>query len=367
MGKIDVSVRKTLRVLEDQARKSISTGMVDSWNQYQIISVEKWEKLKKKKSSLAVLMRYLPEEYLDHPLLHYPGTESKDPKIDTWFSDWEKYLEEKKDAGLGKFRCAHCILHPDAARFDEGLHSIMTKGIDGKFPCKVVDIFQCPFEENEQLFHLKYMFDYIRDAISHAESVTHEMDKTHYAYPSRSHVEDFMNLHQSGKPNSFGRDTFLGEAEFTRVPIRNISDKFNILTDKKLLGIILDEYVIHLRKDTDYGSREYTIEKAETLSKIKSDILHYFSSIKSKISIGDVRDSRGRNLEDERAENKRIAELYEEQSQEDYNLRQNMNKKRNSLCMTCNEFANILCMECDKWVCTVHYNEHKATIHTKVE
>lgn len=363
MGKIDTSVRRTLRELEGHARKSITSGIVETWNQYQVVSVEKWEKLKKKKPGLGILLKHIPEQYLEHPLGHDHKTEGEKQQIDKWNSDWTKFLEERKDPKLGRVHCSNCLLHPNAGRFDKSLHSIMLKGIDTKFPCDIVDYFQCPVKDNKNLFYLKYAMESVSDAISYSERATNSMDKTHYAYPSRSHVEDFMNLHQSGKPSSFGPDSFLGDKETTKVPIRNISDKFKLFTDKKLLRTILEEYVKYLRKGTAYNSVEHTKEKAETVNGIIPYILHYFSSIKSKITINEVRDRSGRDLEEEKVEKKRIADLHEEWAREDGNLRQNMLKQRNGLCMICNEFANILCMECDKWICTTHYNDHKTKIH----
>lgn len=363
MGKIDTSVRRTLRELEGHAKRSITSGIVNSWNQYQVVSIEKWERLVKKKPRLGILLKYMPEQYLEGPLGHHHRTGEEEKQVDKWYSDWSKFLEERKDPKLGRLQCSNCLLHPDATRFDASLHGVMLKGLDVEFPCGVVNYFKCPFENNKELFYLKYIMECVKDAISHSERATDSMDETHYAYPSRSFVENFMNLHQSGKPNGWGPDSFLGEEETTKVPIRDTSDKFKVLTDKKLLGTLLEEYVRYLRKGTAYGSAEYTKEKAETVNDTIPDILHYFSSIKSKIEIDELRDSHGRNLAEEKIERKRIADMYDRLAQKDDSMRQNMLKPRNGLCMACKEFANILCMECDKWICAPHYNEHKISIH----
>lgn len=363
MGKIDTSVRKTLHEMEGHARKSIASGIVSSWNQYQVVSVDKWDNIKKKKPRLDRLLKYIPDQYMEDALEYYQKTEEEKQQIDKWHSDWIQFLQERKDSKLGKRYCSKCFLHPDAEGIDKNIHNIILKGIDAKFPCDVVNYFQCPFENNNELFYLKNMMDYTGEAISHSEGVADRMEQTHYAYPSRSFAEDYHDLHNSGKPNGWGSDSFVGDEESTKVPIREISDKFKVLTDKKLLGIILEEYVTHLRKGTAYGSVKYTKEKAEKVNSMIPDILRYFLSIKSKITINDVQDRAGRNLAEEKMEKKRIADLHERRAREDVNIRQNRLKPRNGTCMTCKEFANILCVECDKWICGIHYNDHKVKIH----
>jgi hypothetical protein len=74
MGKIDTSVRKTLREMEGHARKSITSGIVSSWNQYQVVSVDKWDNLKKKKLRLDILLKHIPEEYIENALEYYNKT-----------------------------------------------------------------------------------------------------------------------------------------------------------------------------------------------------------------------------------------------------------------------------------------------------
>jgi hypothetical protein len=365
MGKIDIAVRHTLRELEREARKSISSGIVSTWNGYKIVSLEKWMELKKKGASAKTLFQLIPEDYTNQVMFfhHIPRTQSEDSQIAKWESDWEKYCEEKKAPGLGAARCYRCILHPDSSRYQENLHSIVMKGLDAKFPCDVVNIFQCPFKEQKDLFTLNEILDVLDDAISHASRGAYENEHTNFAWPSKSRVESFWKFHHNSGPSSSGSDKYLGDKWFTKIPIGTIPDMFKVLTDKRLLEMLIDEYIAYTKRGERHTSQNEIDLEVEQLKKIKPAILDFFASIKSKIKLEDVRDSRGRGAEQEKIENKNFEDWIEKQAQSDPELQQNRLKKRNGLCMNCNEFANILCMECNRWICPLHYDDHKVKVH----
>ena len=363
MGKIDQSVRKTLRILEGQARKSISDGIVNSWNDYTIVPVIKWSGLKKKKTPMKELLRYMPDDYLDLPIVNYPKDDSDEPLIIKWEKDYDDYLEEKKNPGYGRFLCHNCMIDPDAVSiYDKDLHKIMLKGIDAKFPCGTVDVFHCPYEkEKDILWGLKDVYKELSNLISSASKGQNEELHTIYAYPSQSRYEKFENLHHQSEPSTTGPDTYIGQLNLGYRPIITLEDKFKLLTDKKLLGEFFDKKIEIITKGKVLS--EELEDNPEFIKNLKQFALQYFSLIKPKILLEEMSDDTGKYWKQQKSEIEEGEKHYEELAIKNSVLKQNREKPRNGYCMKCNKFTNIFCVECVKWICPGHYYEHKSKIH----
>ena len=136
--------------------------------------------------------------------------------------------------------------------------------------------------------------------------------------------EIYANYH--GDPYSFSTEYPLEEKlskvkRLSKVPIRNVHDVYNALTNKETLNKVLeqglDEKYLHY----------------------KDDLVNFFMNIKDKIKIEDLR-------------------VYEPI------FTSNIQKSK---CSICQEFANIHCVNCKDniWLCVDHWCQHKKDRHNR--
>ena len=105
----------------------------------------------------------------------------------------------------------------------------------------------------------------------------------------------------------------------SKVPIRNVQDVYNALTDRDIFGKLLQQGL---------DNEEYQRHKHE--------LVNLFMNIKDKIKIEDLT-------------------FYEPL------FTSNIQKSK---CSICQEFANIHCINCNNvWLCTDHWMQHKTECH----
>ena len=129
-------------------------------------------------------------------------------------------MEYTKNANYGKLKCFHCLLSPagDDPIFI-GINRLVSKGlIDGgqqgqyiRYPCQVVNRFQCP----------------------------HERTNANRAVNSTFDVEDLFKLAKM----AFAVEISLAiaEKEDSRIRVRDKEELFDALTDKETLTKILEQ------------------------------------------------------------------------------------------------------------------------------
>lgn len=366
MKSLENTIKSGNKALEREVKKSIRSESykVTEWKGRRVVPVEMWEKLARTRVE-KMMLKYLPEDYIK-PFLFLPQDEQERRERELWSADWISYLHEKKKASFGEYRCRSCILHPDSRKHSENIYDIIIKGINVEFPCKVVNIYKCPYDENDdvsKLFSLKEILEVTDKAISHAEQLTRNNDHTYFADFERDLCEEYSDLYFDSKPSRMQVEAVLSETEFSKIPIRTINDLYNVLIDKKLLGKIIDQYIQHVQKNEYKHSEQDITEEVRKLDSTKPMIISYFASIKETIKIEELCDHHGRNLQEEKLEFERMKHLYDWIAKEDPMVKKNQTKPKNGLCMDCNGFANILCVNCNKWICDIHWRKHSAKKH----
>ena len=128
----------------------ISPGMnnreegISYWKDKMIIPLEDWTLLK----DTSAAFRYFPDDF-QIATTFIPETElqHKDEITKKWYSDYFELLNFTKNENYGSAKCFDCLLHPggDDPIF-VGINKLISKGLGAKYPCHIVDRFQCPFE-----------------------------------------------------------------------------------------------------------------------------------------------------------------------------------------------------------------------------
>ena|SRR5437867_4340988 len=139
----------------------------------------------------------------------------------------------------------------------------------------------------------------------------------------------------------------------SKIPVNSIKDIYDILTYQKSLGIILDQYIQDKKRE---GEGNYYGIDSKSLKKMKRPIIEYLISLKDKIKIDELKNVKGKNLEEEKEDVKKQLELVKwlEKNVENFDPSRIGSDK----CRLCGQFSNIHCINCDIWICGEHLKEH---------
>ncbi len=199
------------------------------------------------------------------------------------------------------------------------------------FPCIVVNRFACPYEKDKRkdkkfdvddLFALERIASVVESAFFTAYSMSKSNEIVYEADFKKDVVKEIRTLYGGG-PWAWDIEYPLEEklAEVKRlsiIPIRNVNDVHEILTDGEKLGKILEQ-----------GLDEQYI-------KYKEEFVKFLESIKQNVKIEDLR----------------VAEPVWKSS------------RPASECVVCKQFANIQCVNCyDVWLCVDHWKQHGSNRH----
>jgi hypothetical protein len=163
-------------------------------------------------------------------------------------------------------------------------------------------------------------------AIGKAQGMTKSNETIYEADFEAGKVRE-IHANYHGDPYSFSTEYTLGEKlcevkRLSKVPIRNVQDVYNALTDR-------DKFDKLLQQGLD-----------EAYQRHKDELVNLFMSLKDKIKIEDLT-------------------LYEPI------FILNIQKGR---CSICQEFADIHCINCGNnniWLCVDHWRQHIKDKHTK--
>ena len=369
MYRLDRAVRDRIKVLEreivERALVAIQEGML--WKGKKLVSVEKWEKMKNKEQVQHEMLHYIPDGYVSNPF-SYSKDEELWNKRNEWYKLYLEFLEERKFPKYGASKCGGCILQPGIYKeynFDFNLKEIMLTGIrdkkcEIKFPCGVLNIFECPYGQdknaNNALFTLRDMYEIITSALTHAKTLTMLGNNHTFEVDFESNwFEGYSDIRF--RPNTWGTvEKNLSGLSLSKIPIRTIQDIYNVLTNRESLDTILEQYLKHT---SNYES--CTENDSKHLKEMKKSIIDYFVSIKNQIKIQDIMIGNGLNFEEEKQyfkDQERLSEWFEKNDKEYYPFRKGSGK-----CVLCRKFANIHCTNCDVWVCVNHWREHGLDTH----
>jgi hypothetical protein len=261
------------------------TGKGSLWKGKKIISTEKWQVLKKKRDFQYELLECVPEDYVEHPFCY-----TKDENLQTmrseWYKDYYEFLENKKSAAFGESKCRGCILHPFDSYLNESLRKVILKGVDKKyeFPCPVVNMFKCPHGQDKQdsdkiLFTLRDLWKVISDVLRSAHS---------------KFVASYGDV----------------SVESTTIPMKGIIDIFHTITNRKQFDMVFEQYIKDVEKTEQRHKESDVLFESEFLWKWKKSIIDYFMGLKTKIKIDELLNFEGKNLEQEKEDEKRRQNIH---------------------------------------------------------
>jgi hypothetical protein len=343
------------------------------WKGRKIIPLDKWLKISKANTisrrenyNVKEGLQYFPDDYFEWMFpLGIP--EHLKEEANRWYFDYIELMEYRKNPRIGRTKCFRCLLNPDpedSALF-VGINKVIAKALgDGNnynnskkdtsnscnnndsssstftrtsiYPCKVLNRYACPYDNKgskikddvtfdvDGLFALYKLAFQVELAFSHAYSMSKSNETIYETDFEASKVKEiYANYY--GDPYSFSTlyplEEKLGEVKrLSKVPIRNVQDVYNALTDRDTFDKLLQQGL------------------EEEYQKYRDELVNLFMSIKDKIKIEDLT-------------------LYEAI----FTL--NIQKGK---CSICQEFANIYCINCSNnnvWLCVDHWKQHKADYH----
>jgi hypothetical protein len=346
---------------------------INYWKGRKIIPLDKWLKLtrantisRRENYNVKEGLQYFPDDYFQWMFpLGIP--EDLKEQANKWYSEYIELMEYRKNPRIGRTKCFRCLLSPDmeeSALF-VGINKVIARSIiedneysnnskknDNKsnisssvsaersiYPCKVLNRNVCPYDNKgskikananfdiDDLFALYKLAFQVEIAFSHAYSMS-KSNETIYEtdFEAGKVKEIYTNYH--GDHYSFSTEYPLEQKlskvyRLSQVPIRNVQDVYNALTDREILNKVLEQRL---------NSEEYRRHRDE--------LVNLFMGLKDKVKIEDLT-------------------LYEPI------FTSNIQKSK---CSICQEFANILCINCSDdnnnvWLCADHWKQHKVDKH----
>jgi hypothetical protein len=362
------------KLYPDTNSSNSSNDGVNYWKGRKIIPLDKWLKITKANTisgrenyNVKEGLQYYPDDYFAwmFPLGGIP--EDLKEEANKWYLHYIELMEYRRNPHYGRTKCFRCLLSPDmeeSALF-VGINKVISRAMEGEdnetssnnskkddnsnttnsttstrtsiYPCKVLNRYACPYDNKvskikadanfdvEDLFALSKLAFQVELAFGHAYSMS-KSNETIYEtdFEAGKVKEIYANYH--GDPNSFSIEYPLEEKlrevkKLSKVPIRNVQDVYNALTDKETLNKVLEQGI-----EEEYRQH-------------KNKLVDFFMNIKDKVRIEDLI-------------------VYEPV----WTL-----KKEKGKCSICNEFANIHCVSCKDniWLCVNHWQEHKIEPHNK--
>jgi hypothetical protein len=338
---------------------SNSNDGINYWKGRKIIPLDKWLKITKANTissredyNVKEGLRYFPDDYFEwmFPLGGIP--EDLKEEANKWYLDYIELMEYRRNSHYGRIKCFRCLLSPsreEAALFI-GINKVIARAIDREentdnnisiYPCKILNRFECPYEkknckkENQKedspsdvdiLFNLSEVAFQVELAFAQAYSMSKSNETIYEADFEACKVKE-IHANYHGDPYSFSTEYPLEEKlskevkRLSKVPIRNVRDVYNTLTDRDTFDKLLQQGL-----DEEY-------------QRYRDEIVNLFMSLKEKDKI---------KIED--------LTIYEPI------FTSNIQKSK---CSICQEFANIHCMNCSNvWLCADHWKQHDVDKHT---
>jgi hypothetical protein len=345
------------------------------WKGRKIIPLDKWLKITKantisRRESYNVKegLQYFPDDYFAWMFpLGIP--EDLKEEANKWYSDYIELMEHRRNPRIGRTKCFHCLLSPDAedSALFIGINKVIARALeDGNsydtskkdtgdscnnssffssistgtsiYPCKVLNRYACPYDNKggkikaganldvDGLFALYDLAFQVELAFCHAYSMSKSNETIYEADFEAGKVKEIYANYR-GDPFSFSTEYPLeeklskGVKRLSKVPIRNVKDVYNALTDRETLNKVLEQGL----DDEEYQRH-------------RDELVNLFMGLKEKDKI---------KIED--------LTLYEPIF---------TSNRQKSKCSICQEFANIHCINCGNvWLCVDHWKQHKIDYH----
>lgn len=360
------STRKLVAKEVDKKLKIVNVAQKNEeslWRGKKIISTERWEAWKRKKDFQHKLLGYIPEDFVERPFVFSTDEELGSMRSE-WYKDYYDFLEYKKSAVFGESKCRQCILHPSSSYCNESLRGLILMGDGCDFPCKVLNMFECPYKQGDKdsdknLLLSKIAWQVISDALSYANNLSRYHDYTYEVDFEHGRVVSSYDIRLPGYATGDLRE--LGDLELSKILMRSIKDIYHVLSNRKALEIILEQYFKHVEELEKKGETSDAGFESKFLREFKQPLIEHFASIKDKIKIEKLLNFEGKNLEEEKEDKKRQEKTEKWLAKNE--PRCNFDAVRSAKCVQCGKFSNIHCINCDMWVCVDHWRKHGQRSH----
>ena len=274
-------VERLDKIDPDNASGSKNDG-INYWKGKKIVSLAKWKKMFARsyldyQKDLEVLnkkeaLQYFPDDY-EGSLFPLTVPEELMDLTDEWTNRFHELMEFRNNSKFGRQKCSTCLLCPDRENDGNhlGLKGLVARIIEVRneekegddnfgpptppttqslYPCSVLNRFKCPYDREE-----------MEKKPTHQPQVTNE--------DSISYVIDY--LFTLGAFSSIVELAIINATkENSVVPIKNLEDIYNALTDRETLDKVLQQ------------------ELEGELLKYKDGMIELFMSIKESIRMEDL-------------------------------------------------------------------------------
>jgi hypothetical protein len=384
---------------------------INYWKGKKIISTKDWNELYEKSSSYTNAyttaltsrkpLQYFPDDY--NGSISTTGIaedENLKEEIQKWNTEYYELLEYEKNPTFGRMKCTECLL---SGSLDDpifiGMEKVFARIVmkhcnnsavnthsDGiiTYHCNIMNIFSCPFESTEKSNNknkIESKYSYKREDLFALHEISFAIEQAIFTFCEITKQNeiifevDFLNdrvqeIHTkyNGEPESWGWTNDNVKEQLSKVKpisnlvIRNEQDIYNILTNRKKLESLFQEYEKENNCKLEEEQEELDIEylKPELKAKIKEELEK--SNREQLILLKENK----QNIIDFIIDNKDAIRV------EDLKIYEPIYrcylKKGN--CDMCNSLTNIICVSCNNnyknkkvWLCVYHWKQHSIDNH----
>jgi hypothetical protein len=273
----------------DNASGSKNDG-INYWKGKKIVSMAEWKKKigrndkpfqeGREDQRIKEALQYFPDDYEKSLFTFVVPLELKEAG-DKWYNQYLELMQFRNNLKCSRLLCFGCLLCPDKEKSGKlvGISRLIVKAIEVDseeeeeeddnsnsttttpplYPCPVLNRFKCPYDRKDMKEKQKYQQHLVRNE----EEVKEEKED------SNSYDVDYLFLLSD---YSFRLESAFIKAkkEGSAVPVKNVEDIYNALTDRETLDKLLQQ------------------ELDEELLEYKDEIVEFFMSIKDTIRMEDL-------------------------------------------------------------------------------
>lgn len=368
MARLDKAANEANRLAKKMASEKIKKekSQPKMWNGKMIIPLSEWKK--KQNFNTHEWRDYYPDKYISNLLIYSGDNEQIKKYQDEWWQGFSQYMESVKDPEFGKLKCQNCILNPVALSLTTTIRdAIVTTNhsVDGKpleFPCKIVNMFKCPYEDmrdQRNLMALGITWNILDHALKYNKRLAEHKFNTYTVDFEKKEI--FFILNNYDIPKSRDVDHFFSELKFPKFTILGHKDLYDVITTRSKMKLILEEYLDALSSGAEDNWLQLDVE---LVRKDIDNLLDIFDRIKDMITLESLKNIDGKTLRDIEKANEKYEIFLAGQEKMRTSPEYKMSKPELSdTCFSCGKFANILCKNCNIWKCIEHWRYHGVQDH----
>jgi hypothetical protein len=351
---LDKGVNKLIDRIDklDSSNGNNKSDGINYWKGKKIISLEGWFQISRTnnlsnpdKHRIKEGLEYFPNGYCE---MIFPLGVPDDiiENVNEWHKHYIELMNFTKNQDFGKRKCRDCLLSPNNEGSYFGLYKFIANALElgishhnessPSYPCEVVNFYSCPYDNTEReeieggtvtrndLFKLNQIAEIIGGPLSKVLNIKGNriIYKIDFQLGKVQEIDTFLcgdpyaqNL-SGGKPIEHRLKEISEEIErLSIIPMRNLDDIFEILTNKEKLDTVL----------------QIALDKKHLQH--KDELIKFFMSIKGNVK------------------------------REDLVVRTPLNYYiEKNKCSVCSQPGNIKCVNCfgkDIWLCVDHLKNHK--------